>query len=182
MPTTLAFSLEAGPFRGREGVTATVGTSILEGIQKAVDDGVTVTYDRRGNGALTGDVGIVVVGEQPYAEGRGDSLDISLRASELSTIERVCSAMPCVVVLVSGRPMIVSNVIENVDAFVAAWLPGSEGAGIADVLFGEVDFTGTATDDVARSVEQLPINVGDRDYDPLYPYGFDLTMFDDSND
>ena len=166
---------------GRSGAT-TVGTSILEGIQKAVDDGVTVTYDRRGNGALTGDVGIVVVGEQPYAEGRGDSLDISLRASELSTIERVCSAMPCVVVLVSGRPMIVSDIIENVDAFVAAWLPGSEGAGIADVLFGEVDFTGTLPMTWPRSVEQLPINVGDRDYDPLYPYGFGLTMFDDSND
>jgi len=168
-------------WQGGSGAT-TVGTSILEGIQKAVDDGVNVTYDRRGNGALTGDVGIVVVGEQPYAEGRGDSLDISLRASELSTIDRVCSAMPCVVVLVSGRPLIVSDIIENVDAFVAAWLPGSEGAGIADVLFGEVDFTGTLPMTWPRSVDQLPINVGDSDYDPLYPYGFGLTMFDNFND
>ena len=128
-----------------------MGTTVLEGIRQVVSEGTTVTYDRRGNGALNGDIGIVVVGEQPYAEGRGDSLDISLRSSEEAIVKRVCEAMPCVVVMVSGRPLVISELIDTMDAFVAAWLPGSEGAGIADVLFGHVDFTGETPCPVAQS-------------------------------
>lgn len=164
-------------WQGGNGPT-TMGTTVLEGIEQVVSEGTTVTYDRRGNGALNGDIGIVVVGEQPYAEGRGDSLDISLRSSEEAIVKRVCEAMPCVVVMVSGRPLVISELIDTMDAFVAAWLPGSEGAGIADVLFGHVDFTGELPMTWPRSVEQLPINVEDSDYDPLFPYGYGLQMFE----
>ncbi len=164
-------------WQGGSGPT-TIGTTILEGIEQVASEGTTVTYDRRGNGALTGDIGIVVVGEQPYAEGRGDSLDIALRSSEVAIIERVCDAMPCIVVMISGRPLVISELIGTMDAFVAAWLPGSEGGGIADVLFGEVDFSGKLPMSWPRSVEQLPINVGDSDYDPLFPYGYGLQMFE----
>jgi beta-glucosidase len=154
----------------------TEGTSILDGIEAAVGPSTTVTFDRRATGPLTADVGVVVVGERPYAEGRGDALDLSLSRPDVEAIERVCAAMPCVVVLVSGRPMVVTDLLPSIDAFVAAWLPGSEGAGVADVLFGEADFTGTLPMSWPRSMEQVPINVGDPDYDPLFPYGFGLSM------
>lgn len=154
----------------------TTGTSILEGIQDAVGPGTTVTYDRRATGPLTADVGIVVVGERPYAEGRGDAFDLELSRPDREAVERVCAAMPCVVVLVSGRPMIVTDLLPAADAFVAAWLPGSEGGGVADVLFGLEDFVGTLPMTWPRSMDQIPINVGDPAYDPLFPYGFGLTM------
>ena len=68
-----------------------------------------------------------------------------------------------------------SEQIEQSDAFVAAWLPGSEGQGVADVLFGDFGFTGKLGFSWPRSVDQIPLNVGDDDYDPLYPYGYGLT-------
>ena len=83
--------------------------------------------------------------------------------------------MPTVAVLVSGRPLVVTEELEDWDAFVAAWLPGSEGAGVADVLFGDVAPTAKLPHSWPRSVEHVPINVGDADYDPLFPFGFGLT-------
>jgi beta-glucosidase len=83
--------------------------------------------------------------------------------------------IPIVVVLVSGRPMIISDVIDYSDAFVAAWLPGTEAQGLADVLFGDYAPTGKLSFSWPRSMSQIPINVGDRDYDPLFEYGFGLT-------
>ena len=96
-------------------------------------------------------------------------------AGDVEVIEQVCDAMACVVVLVSGRPMIVTDVLPQVDAFVAAWLPGTEGQGVADVLFGDHDFIGTLPMSWPRDIGQLPINVGDAEYDPLFPYGYGLT-------
>jgi beta-glucosidase len=162
-------------WQGGSGDT-TIGTSILEAIEAAVDPGITVTFDRRATGPLTGDVGVVVVGERPYAEGRGDALDLTLSSSDVNAIERVCDAMPCVVVLVSGRPMLITDLLAETNAFVAAWLPGTEGAGVADVLFGDTDFTGTLPMSWPRTMEQIPINVGDPDYDPLFPYGYGETL------
>ena len=162
-------------WQGGSGDT-TIGTSVLEGIEAVVDPGTTVTFDRRATGPLTADVGVVVVGERPYAEGRGDAFDLSLSLPDIQTIERVCEAMPCVVVLVSGRPMIISDLLPLTGAFVAAWLPGTEGAGVADVLFGDSDFVGILPMTWPRSMDQIPINVGDADYDPLFPYGFGLTL------
>jgi beta-glucosidase len=79
------------------------------------------------------------------------------------------------VVLVSGRPLIINDALAQADAVVAAWLPGSEGAGVADVLFGDYKPTGKLPFTWPRSMSQLPINVGDAVYDPLFPYGYGLT-------
>ena len=91
-------------------------------------------------------------------------------------MDKVCSeARCCVVVVVSGRPMILDPAqLSQIDALVASWLPGSEGAGVADVLFGKRPFTGRLPMTWPRSLDQEPTNVGDEDYDPLYPYGFGL--------
>jgi beta-glucosidase len=152
----------------------TPGTTILEGIEAAVDVGTSVVFDRRAE-EIAGDIGVVVVGELPYAEGQGDVVDLSLHPGDVEVIEQVCDAMACVVVLVSGRPMIVTDVLPQVDAFVAAWLPGTEGQGVADVLFGDHDFIGTLPMSWPRDIGQIPINVGDPEYDPLFPYGYGLT-------
>jgi len=79
------------------------------------------------------------------------------------------------VILVSGRPMIVTDTIAKVDAFVAAWLPGTEGQGVADVLFGDYKPTGKLSFTWPRSIDQVPINVGDKTYDPLFAFGYGLT-------
>jgi len=80
-----------------------------------------------------------------------------------------------VTVLVSGRPLLVNEELERSAAFVAAWLPGSEGEGIAEVLFGDYGFSGRLGFSWPRDAEQIPVNVGDADYDPLFPYGFGIT-------
>ncbi len=138
--------------------------------------------------------GVVVVGETPYAEGFGDvngpqwaydpgdhNMPRPKKTMELSdadalAIRRVCSrAASCTVLVVSGRPMIVPpELLTQIDALVASWLPGSEGMGVADVLFGKKPFTGKLPVTWPRSVAQEPINVGDSSYDPLYKYGFGL--------
>ena len=162
-------------WQGSSGET-TVGTTILEAIMAAVDPSTDVTFDRRATGQLSGDVGVVVVGEAPYAEGRGDSFDLALSTRDVEIVDRVCDAMPCVVVLISGRPMLINEVLESADAFVAAWLPGTEGAGVTDVLFGDYDFTGRLPMTWPRSMEQIPINIGDEEYDPLFPFGYGLSL------
>jgi len=160
---------------------STPGTTILEAIEAAVDTDTGVNFDRRAED-IHGDIGVIVVGEQPYAEGQGDDPDLSLSEGDVETIERVCDAMPCVVVLVSGRPMIITDVLPQADAFVAAWLPGTEGQGVADVLFGEHDFSGTLPMTWPRDMGQLPINIGDAEYDPLFPFGYGLTYGTDAPD
>jgi beta-glucosidase len=153
------------------------GTSILQAIRNAVSPGTTVTYSRRPNHVdRRYDVAIVVVGETPYAEGAGDRPgSLGLDAEDLRTLTAVKRAgVPTVVVLVSGRPMNVTSLLPDWSAFIAAWLPGSEGQGVADVLFGDYTPTGTLPMSWPRSESQIPINVGDASYDPLFPYGFGL--------
>lgn len=161
-------------WQGSSGET-TIGTTVLEGIRAAVSPGTTVEYNERANGRISGDFGVVVIGERPYAEGQGDDNDLRLDRGDQRAVDNVCSAMPCVVVLVSGRPMIANPEIDASNAFVAAWLPGTEGNGVADVLFGDYNFTGTLPMTWPRSMDQIPINVGDAAYDPLFGYGFGLS-------
>lgn len=123
------------------------------------------------------DVGIVVVGETPYAEGVGDRSDSPLNANDQVAVDNVCAATKCVVVVVvvvSGRPLIVTSRIGKLSALVAAWLPGTEGQGVADVLFGRRNFVGKLPITWPRSVAQLPSHKGDAAYDPLFPYRFGL--------
>ena len=131
---------------------------------------------------MTGsDVGVVVVGETPYAEGNGDvtmtgstGMKMVLNTNDATAVDRVCGAMKCVVLVVSGRPMIISDRLSKMNAVVASWLPGSEGAGVADVLFGNVPFTGRLPMTWPRALTQEPINVGDATYDPEFPFGWGL--------
>ena len=119
---------------------------------------------------------VVVVGEEPYAEFEGDRTELSLVQADKDAIAAAKkSGAPVVVVLLSGRPMVVTDEIAQADAFVAAWLPGTEGAGVADVLFGDYKPTGKLPMSWPRTNAQIPINVGDPGYDPLFAYGFGLT-------
>ncbi|KAJ6727504.1 hypothetical protein OIU79_005399 [Salix purpurea] len=117
---------------------------------------------------------IVVVGELPYAETAGDNLNLTLPYPGPEIINNVCGAVKCVVVIVSGRPLVIESYVPKIDALVAAWLPGSEGQGVADVLFGDYGFTGKLARTWFKRVDQLPMNVGDKHYDPLFPFGFGL--------
>lgn len=118
---------------------------------------------------------IVVVGEVAYAEMFGDSSNLTIAGTGAATIDAVCGAVKCVVVVVSGRPVVIEPYVAKMDALVAAWLPGTEGQGVADALFGDYGFTGKLARTWFRSVDQLPMNVGDSHYDPLFPFGFGLT-------
>lgn len=120
---------------------------------------------------------IVVVGEEPYAEYMGDNLNnLTLEAPYPEVIKNTCSEIACVVVVISGRPIVIEPYVGYMDALVAAWLPGTEGNGIADVLFGNYEFKGKLSRTWFKTVDQLPMNVGDKHYDPLYPFGFGLKM------
>lgn len=154
------------------------GTTILAAVKNTVDPTTKVIYSQNPNTNFVKsgefDYAIVVVGEKPYAEGFGDSTNLTIAEPGPSTIENVCASVKCVVVVVSGRPVVMQPYISNIDALVAAWLPGTEGQGVADVLFGDYGFTGKLARTWFKTVDQLPMNVGDPHYDPLYPFGFGL--------
>ena len=164
-------------WQGKSGAVTTGGTTILQAVKNTVSRRTRVTFSKDGTGARGADVGVVVVGETPYAEGVGDRDDLSLHAEDAAAIDNMKSAgIPVVVVLISGRPLIVNEALAKADAFVAAWLPGTEGQGVADVLFGDYHPTGKLSFTWPRTNAQIPINVGDRNYNPLFPYGFGLTF------
>ncbi|MFF1653199.1 glycoside hydrolase family 3 N-terminal domain-containing protein [Streptomyces sp. NPDC058255] len=154
----------------------TDGTTILEGMRKAGGD---VTYSKDASAPTSGyDVGVVVVGETPYAEGVGDvgnGNDLDLTPADKAAVDKVCAAMKCAVLIVSGRPQLIGDRLSAVDSLVASWLPGTEGDGVADVLYGKRPFTGQLPVTWPKSESQLPINVGDTSYDPQFPYGWGLT-------
>jgi beta-glucosidase len=134
-----------------------------------------VTFSLDGTEAQGADIGIAVIGERPYAEGAGDSADLALDQADIEAIDNMRkTGIPVVVILISGRPLIINDVLDKADAFIAAWLPGTEGQGVADVLFGDYEPTGILSFTWPRSIEQIPINIGDEDYDPLFEYGFGL--------
>ncbi|MDH6219381.1 glycoside hydrolase family 3 protein [Streptomyces pseudovenezuelae] len=156
--------------------TNTTGTTILQGMKNAGGD---VTYSKDASAATSGyDVGVVVVGETPYAEGIGDvgnGNDLALTPADQAAVDKVCAAMKCAVLIVSGRPQLIGDRLGDIDALVASWLPGTEGDGVADVLYGKRSFTGQLPVTWPKSEAQLPINVGDTAYDPQFPYGWGLT-------
>jgi len=158
---------------GKSGAQTTGGTTILEAIKSTVSPQTMVTYSKDGSNA-GGDLGIVVIGEIPYAEWMGDSQNLELL--DVAVVDKMKQArMPLLVVLISGRPLIIDKVIDKADAFVAAWLPGTEGRGVTDVLFGDYRFVGKLSFSWPRSMDQIPINTGDRNYNPLFKYGYGLT-------
>src|SRR3954471_9150516 len=153
------------------------GTTILQGIRDAAGSGTTITYQRDGVGIDNSyRAAIAVVGETPYAEGQGDRPgSMSLDSTDLATLSRLRAAgVPVIVVLVSGRPLDIASELPNFSALLAAWLPGSEGAGVADVLFGDYAPTGKLPVTWMQSAAQEPINDGDGKA-ALFPYGYGLT-------
>ncbi|MFF9915418.1 glycoside hydrolase family 3 N-terminal domain-containing protein [Streptomyces sp. NPDC013457] len=164
-------------WQGSPGRT-TPGTTILEGMRKAAPD-AEIAYSKDASATTDGyDVGVVVVGETPYAEGFGDvgnGHDLELTAADKAAVDKVCAAMACAVLVVSGRPQLIGDRLGAIDALVASWLPGTEGDGVADVLYGVRPFTGQLPVTWPKSEAQLPVNVGDTAYDPQFPYGWGLT-------
>ena len=157
------------------------GTTILAAIKKGAAKDARVTFSKDGKGAEGADVGVVVIGEQPYAEWEGDSADLALAKEDVEAVAAMKKAgVPIVVVLLSGRPLVLGDVLNEADAVVAAWLPGSEGEGVADVLFGDYKPTGKLSRSWPRSAAQMPINVNmEKDkYNPLFKYGYGLSYGD----
>ncbi|KAL0459966.1 UNVERIFIED_CONTAM: Lysosomal beta glucosidase [Sesamum latifolium] len=166
-------------WQGVHGNDLTVGTTILGAVKQTVDPSTQVVYMENPDANFVKTNGfsyaIVVVGEVPYAEMFGDSTNLTMIEPGPSTIRNVCGAVKCVVVVVSGRPVVLEPYVSQADALVAAWLPGTEGLGVTDALFGNYGFTGKLARTWFKSVDQLPMNVGDSHYDPLFPFGFGLT-------
>jgi beta-glucosidase len=161
-------------WRGRRGAV-TPGTTIRQGFAEVLGAG-RVDFSTDAAGAEHSDVVVVVVGEDPYAEGSGDRQKLELSADDRALIDAAKrSGRPLVIVLLSGRPLILGDVVDGASALVAAWLPGTEGAGIADVLSGAVKPTGKLPCTWPREMAQIPINVGDPSYAPLFEYGFGLS-------
>ena len=159
----------------------TPGSTILDGIREHAEK---VTFSVDGTGADGHDVAIVVVGEQPYAEGYGDydvqpcefCQPLTLSDAQLSVLDKVkASGVPMVVIVVSGRPLLIADQIENWQALLAAWLPGSEGAGVADVLFGDHAVSGKLPVSWPKCLEDVDKNHDTPGFDPLFAYGFGLT-------
>ncbi|XP_022744236.1 uncharacterized protein LOC111295127 isoform X2 [Durio zibethinus] len=166
-------------WQGLSGNNLTIGTTILTAIKNTVDSSTDVVYEENPDTEFVKSsdfsYAIVVVGEHPYAEYDGDSMNLTIPDPGPSTITNVCGAVKCVVIIISGRPVVIQPYVDTIDALVAAWLPGTEGQGVADVLFGDYGFTGKLPRTWFKTVDQLPMNVGDPHYDPLFPFGFGLT-------
>ncbi len=161
-------------WQGKSG-EVTLGTTILQGIRSAAGPGTKVTYNNDGSGGAGAKIGIAVVGELPYAEMMGDRAELRLDPKHLGVVARMkADGMRVIVVLTSGRPLIIDDLLPYADAVVAAWLPGTEGDGVADVLFGahkpsgKLSFSwpkGTTTD----------YRIGSAGYQKLFDVGYGLS-------
>ena len=151
----------------------TKGSTLLEGIREAAED-TAVIYDPASEQTTRAEVGLVVLAEEPYAEGMGDRFDLHLTPEQLALLDRVRQRVDKLVVLLfSGRPLIVTEPLAEWDAFIAAWLPGSEASALGEVLFGERPFTGKLSFHWPRSMNDIPL--GSTDAEPLWPLGFGLS-------
>jgi beta-glucosidase len=162
-------------WQGQAGPILHGGTTILAAIRKTVAADVEVTFSATGEGGRGADAVLVVVGEMPYAEKNGDRHDLRLSANNIALVERAKeTGAPVITVLISGRPLILEAALERTDALVAAWLPGTEGQGVADVLFGDYKPTGKLPRAWPLNNAQLSAGAT-ADDKPLFPYGFGLT-------
>ena len=162
-------------WQGMTGNTVPGATSVRQALQ-GVLGADRVVYSADGSSVQGANVAVAVIGETPYAEGMGDRLDLTILPAQAAIVQGLKQAgLTTVVVLIAGRPMILDPILPFADAIVMAWLPGSEGAGVTDVLFGDYHPTGKLPHTWPRSMAQIPINQGDADYDPLYAYGYGLT-------
>ena len=164
-------------WQGKTGNVTSGGTTLFAAIKQTVSKNTEVTFSPDGENLRGAEAVIVVVGEMPYAEMKGDRSDLSLAASDAALIAKAKSlGVPVVTVLYSGRPLVLGKSLEAGDAFVAAWLPGTEGAGVADVLFGDFKPTGKLprpwphdNSELNSAVFAAPVT------QPLFAPGFGLT-------
>lgn len=154
----------------------TKGSTLLDGLK--VHMGRSVEYNARGDFENPVDVAVVVVGEEPYAEGEGDRADLTLSAEDTALIAKVrTQCKHLILVVYSGRPVIITHVIDQCDVVVAAFLPGTEASALADVLVGGVPFTGKLSYTWYTSMAQLPLShLTTSNEKPLFPYGHGLTL------
>jgi beta-glucosidase len=165
-------------WQGGSGATTTGGTTFWQALQQATA-GTSITLQNVGtrtNGNYSGDFGIWVGGETPYAEGKGDSSTLAFGTDNSSALSNLCSHVTkCIAILYSGRPVIIKDQVPKANAFIAAWLPGTEGEGITDDLFGG-GFTGKLPQSWPNAVTDEPVNSGDGKT-PLYPLGYGLSPY-----
>ncbi|KAK4785019.1 hypothetical protein SAY86_001708 [Trapa natans] len=157
----------------------TIGTTILDAIKEAVGADTEVVYEQYPtpetlNGKFS--YAIVAVGEGPFAESLGDNSELTIPFNGNEVISSVSEKMSTLVILIAGRPLVIEpKILEKVDALIAAWLPGTEGNGITDIVFGDHDFSGRLPVSWFKNIDQLPMNAESNSYDPLFPLGFGLT-------
>lgn len=168
-------------WQGVDGNWMPGGTSILQGIRQVVDAKSLVDYRLDGNFGgqnQKAEIGIAVVSEKPYAEGWGDNPNPAINKSDLEAIENLKkSSDKVIVVILSGRPLLITDQISSWDAAVAGWLPGSEGGGVADVLFGNQPFTAKLPITWPANIGQVPTNADgstNNGTEPLFKRGFGL--------
>jgi beta-glucosidase len=161
-------------WQGKAGNVTPGGTTLLAAIHKTVSADTEVTYSPDGADLKSPDAVVVAIAEEPYAETRGDRQDLNLPAADLALIARAKAAgAPVVTLLYSGRPLLLGAGLDQSDAFVAAWLPGTEGLGLTDILFGDRTPTGKLPRLWPSSNDQFA--VGQVTGKPLFPAGFGLT-------
>jgi beta-glucosidase len=158
--------------------TTTTGTTFWQALQQATAE-TNITIQNVGTktkSPYSGDLGIWVGGETPYAEGQGDSSTLAFGSDNSSQLSDICARVTmCIAVLYSGRPVIITNQLPKTNAFVAAWLPGTEGAGITDALFGS-GFVGKLPVSWPNAVTDEPVNSGDGKT-ALFPLGYGLSPY-----
>lgn len=162
-------------WQGESGNITPGGTTILSAIRQTVAPGTEVTFAADAAGIQKADAVIVVVGEQPYAEMKGDREDLRLPAADLALIEQArAKGARVITILLSGRPLILGSALNHSDALLAAWLPGTEGQGVTDVLFGDFKPKGKLPVSWPASNEALVDGPGRKAFEPQFPLGYGL--------
>jgi beta-glucosidase len=159
-------------WQGKAGQPLPGATTILDAMKKEARN---VTYSADGSGAEGATVGVAVIGEKPYAEMFGDTTDLHFSQSDIALVKRMKAAgIPVVVVILSGRPLFLEDIMNYADAIVAAWLPGSEGEGVADVLFGDYKPTGKLSYNWPKAAS-TSLHLGDAGYQTFFARGYGLS-------
>lgn len=162
-------------WQGRSG-DITEGTTIAQGLIATAPQDVNIKVSNNEDDYKESDLIIVAVGEYPYAEWEGDREDIRLNKKDRDLISKIeNTGRPFITILVSGRPMVVTDEIKMSDAFIASFLPGTEGEGVADIIYGKVKPTGRLSFSWPISNDQIPVNFNSEENSPLYPIGYGLT-------
>jgi len=160
-------------WQGRRGQVTPGGTTLLAALRRTVSPETKITLATGPDDLKSANAVLVVVGEPPYAEGMGDRTNLDLPAADAALMATARTAgVPVITILYSGRPLILNSALDDSDAFVAAWLPGTEGLGLTDVLFGDYHFTGKLPRVWPRS--NAHVATGDPAEKPLFPYGYGL--------